>query len=111
MLAGVLGAADLATPLLTDGEHPPMVIALVAAALGLMTLVALVPAWRGSRTAGWFVVAPRLLSAVAALPAFLVPGVPMPAVLAAAAGVGCTLLAVGLVVPTLVGRRSVGAAG
>lgn len=108
MLAGVLAAADLATPLLTDGEHPPMVIALIGAALGLTTLVAIVPAWRGSRTAGWFVVAPRLLSAVAALPAFLVPGVPMPAVLAAAAGVGCTLLAVGLVGSALVRGRPLG---
>jgi hypothetical protein len=106
VLAGVLAAADLATPLVTDGEHPPIVIALLAAALGLATLVALVPAWRGSRGAGWVVVATRLVSAVTALPAFVVPEVPAAAVLAAGAGVAVTLLAAGRIVAALVCVRT-----
>jgi hypothetical protein len=109
VLAALLGAADLATPFVTDGEHPPIVIALLAAALGLATLVALVPAWRGGRGAGWVVLATRLVSAVTALPAFVVPGVPAPAVLAAGVGVAVTLLAAGLIVAALVGRRTLGA--
>jgi len=106
VLAGLLGLADLATPLVTDGEHPPVVIALLAAALGLATLVAAVGAWRGSRVAAWVVVATRLVSAVIALPAFVVPDVPAPVVLAAGAGVAATLLAAGLVGTALARTRA-----
>jgi hypothetical protein len=102
VLAGLLAAADLATPLVSDGEHPPMVIAYLGAALGLATLVAAVPAWRGSRGAGWVVIATRLVSALTALPAFVIPDVPAEAVLAAGIGVAATLVAVGLIVPALV---------
>jgi hypothetical protein len=106
VLAGLLAVADLATLLLTDGEHPPFAIALLGAALGLATLVALVPAWRGGRAAGWVVVATRLVSGVTALPAFVVPGVPAPVVLTAGAGVAVTVLAAALIVVALVrGRR------
>jgi uncharacterized membrane protein len=105
VLAGLLGLADLATPLVTDGEQPPVVIALLAAALGLATLVAAVGAWRGSRAA-WVVVATRLVSAVIALPAFVVPDVPAPVVLAAGAGVAATLLTAGLVGTALARARA-----
>jgi hypothetical protein len=101
VLAGLLGLADLATPLVSDGAHPPMVVAFLGAALGLATLVALVPAWRGGRGAAWTVVGTRLVSAVTALPAFVVPDVPAEAVLAAGVGVAVTLLACGLVVASL----------
>jgi hypothetical protein len=106
VIAGLLGLADLATPLVTDGEHPPMVVALLGAALGLATLVALVPAWRGGRFAAWVVVATRLVSAVTALPAFVVPDVPAPAVFAAGVGVAVTVLAAGLIVAALARGRT-----
>ncbi|TWF81833.1 hypothetical protein FHX44_117778 [Pseudonocardia hierapolitana] len=109
VLAGLLGLADLATPFVTDGEHPPVVIALLAAAIGLATLVAAVAAWRGSRGGAWVVIATRLVSAVIALPAFVVPDVPAPAVLAAGAGVVATLLAAGLIVTGLARMRTLGA--
>jgi hypothetical protein len=101
ILAGLLGVADLATPFATDGEHPPMVVALIAAALGLATLAALVPAWRGSRAAAGIVAGTRLVSAVGALPAFFVSDAPAAAVAAAGIGVALTLLAVALLVPAL----------
>ncbi len=34
VLLGVLSVADLSLPFVTDGDHPPMSIAVVAAALG-----------------------------------------------------------------------------
>lgn len=108
LLAGLLGLADLATPLVTDGEHPPVVIALLAAALGLATLVAAVAAWRGSRGAAWVVIATRLVSAVTALPAFVVPDVPAPVVLAAAVGVAATVLAAGLIIAALARTGTLG---
>jgi len=101
IVAGVLAVGDLLTPVLSDGEHPPMSIALISLAIGVVTLIAAVPAWRGNRAAGWVVVASRLLSMLGALPAFFVADVPPPALIAAAAGVVLTLLVVGLLAPGL----------
>lgn len=42
VLLGLLSAIDLFLPLLTDGETPPMGVALVAAALGLASLALIV---------------------------------------------------------------------
>jgi hypothetical protein len=72
------------------------------AVLGLLTAYGVVRNWRGT-SRGWItvIIVTRLLSAVAAVPAFLVDGVPAGA--AAAAGVGCavTVLAVALIAPGL----------
>ena len=59
-LAGVIGSPDA----------PPLIVSLGVAALGLITLLALVPARRGSRGALVAVVATRVISAVLAVPAF-----------------------------------------
>ena len=72
----VLSVLDLLGPLLTDGSHPPMSVALAGAAIGLASLALILPAWRGSRRAAWILVALRLLSALSAAPAFFAAGVP-----------------------------------
>lgn len=59
-LAGVIGSPDA----------PPLIVSLGVAALGLITLLALVPARRGSRGALVAIVATRVISAVLAVPAF-----------------------------------------
>src|SRR5689334_25148579 len=51
LILGLLSVADLLLPLLTDGESPPVAVALVAAALGLASLVLVISAWRGARKA------------------------------------------------------------
>lgn len=99
VLLGILSALDLATPLVTDGEHPPMSVALVGAALGLASLVLVWYAWRGARRALWPLVVLRLLSALSAVPAFVADGVPAAAIAAASVGVIVTLIGVALVVP------------
>jgi hypothetical protein len=96
VIAGLLGLGDLITPLTTDGETPPMAVALIGAVLGLITVAALVPAWRGSRAAVTTIIVTRLLSAVTALPAFFVDDVPGFAVAAAATGIVVTLATVAL---------------
>jgi hypothetical protein len=103
VVAGLLGLGDAVLVLTTDGEHPPMAVALLGTVLGLVTLAALVPAWRGSRAAVGAVVVTRAVSALAAVPAFFA-GAPTPIVAVAAAGIALTLVAVGLLVPTLVRR-------
>jgi hypothetical protein len=97
VIAGLLALGDITTPLFSDGEHPPMVVGLICAALGLITAAAIVPAWRRqSRGAVTAIVVTRLLSAVTALPAFVADGVPAGARIAAAAGIAVTLLTVAL---------------
>ncbi|HET6529932.1 MAG TPA: hypothetical protein VFH03_04850 [Actinoplanes sp.] len=97
VIAGLLALGDITTPFTSDGEHPPMVVGIICAALGLITAVALVPAWRsGSRSAVTAIIVTRLLSAATALPAFFVDGVPGAAKAAAALGVTITVLSVGL---------------
>src|SRR4029453_7766076 len=50
---------------------PPLAISIVFALLGLVTLVAVVPAWRGSRPALITAVTARVISAVLACGAFI----------------------------------------
>jgi hypothetical protein len=100
-LAALLGLTDLTGPFLTpsDGEvageaGPPMVVLIACAVLGVITLVGVVWAWRtGSRPAARIVAGSRILSALSALPAFFVGGVPAPLILIAAAGILLTALA------------------
>ena len=100
VVLGVLAVADLASPLLTDGETPPMSIALIGSALGLLSLILIALAWRGRLTAAIGAIVLRLLSARTAVPAFLFDGVPtiakmLAGIAIALAVVGTTLVLVG----------------
>jgi O-antigen/teichoic acid export membrane protein len=110
VIAGLLALGDIATPFISDGEHPPLVVGIACAVLGLITAAGVVRAWRGSR--GWVtaIIVTRLLSAVAALPAFFVVGVPAGAVAAAAVGLAIALASVALVAPRLRRAALAGAA-
>jgi hypothetical protein len=110
VLLGVISLGDLTAPLYTDGQTPPMFIALIGSALGLLSLILVALAWRGRAAAAVGLVVLRLLSALTAVPAFFEPGVPaVPLVLAGIAitvtlvGIGCVLA--GLRRPALVGAR------
>jgi hypothetical protein len=109
-IAGLLAVGDVTTPLFSDGEHPPMVVAIVDAVLGLLTLAGIFYAWRGRRGGVTTIIVTRLLSAMSAVPAFFADGVPPAAQIAAAVGIGVTLLAVALVAPRLRRQAAVAAA-
>lgn len=100
VLLGVLSVIELTGPLTTDGQHPPMIIALIGAALGLVSIVLAVLAWGGRTAAAVGLCVLRMLSALTALPAFWVTGVPGPVV--AVAGTSIVLTIVGVVL-TLAG--------
>lgn len=74
------GAMSLVDP--TAGQLDPTIapqpvwISLTLLVLGLATLVAVVPAWRGNRTALWVVVVTRLVEAWSALMLPFLPGAP-----------------------------------
>lgn len=100
-LLGLLSLADAAALLMTDGEHPPVEIAAIGTVLGVVSLVLIVFAWRGSRAALGVLVCLRLLSAASAVPAFVVGGVPAPVQALAAVAIALTLLGCALVAPAL----------
>lgn len=100
LVLGLLSVGDLLAPLLTDGEHPPMFIALIGAAIGAVSLGLIWLCWSRPRLwalAGLLVL--RLVEALTAVPAFVFEDVPR--ALAAVAVVGTLLAAVF----TIVGRR------
>jgi hypothetical protein len=68
----VLGLIDVAlTAVIGSSDAPPLAVSLGAGALGLITLLSLVPARRGSRPALVAIVVTRVISAaVFAAPAF-----------------------------------------
>lgn len=107
VVLGLLSLADLAGPLLTDGEHPPMSVALIGSALGLLSLVLVVFAWRGARRAVVPLIVLRVLSALGAVPAFFVGDVPAAAV--AAAGLVVALTALGVALLLMPARQMAGA--
>jgi hypothetical protein len=102
VLLGILSVIELTGPLTTDGQHPPMIIALIGSVLGLISVVLAVLAWRGRMAAAVGLCVLRVLSALTALPAFWVTGVPGPVV--AVAGTSIMLTIVGVVL-TLAGLR------
>ncbi|GAA1157983.1 hypothetical protein GCM10009630_65190 [Kribbella jejuensis] len=107
VLLGLLALADVATPLATDGKHPPMSIAIGSAVVGLISLVLVGFAWRGKRWALAPLITLRLASALLAVPAFFASDVPAGAVVAAGIGVAATI--VGVIAVLLPKRELVGA--
>ncbi|MFF4779136.1 hypothetical protein ACFY05_40600 [Microtetraspora fusca] len=104
ILSGLLGLVDVVTMPFGDGENPPFAVAVVGAALGVLTLVGVVLAWRGGRVGAVLVIVTRLLAGLSAVPAFFADGVPGPARAVAALGVVLTLAGVALVAPALRAR-------
>lgn len=101
VLLGVLSLVDVAGILLTDGRTPPIGVAVTGTVLGLLSLVLLWFAWRGERGPLVGLIVVRLVSAATAVPAFVVPDVPVGLVVYAAAFVVLTLVGCGLLVPAL----------
>ena len=67
----VLGLTDVAlTGVIGSSDAPPLIVSLGVAALGLITLLSLVPARRGDRGALIAIVVTRVISALFTLPAF-----------------------------------------
>ncbi len=101
-LLGVISVIGLTTALFTDGQHPPLIIAIIGAALDVIGIVLAVLAWRGRTGAAVGLCVVRVLSALTAVPAFYVGGVPGP--IMAVAGTFIVFTIVGVVL-TLAGLR------
>lgn len=99
-ILGLLSLADTSSLLFTDGTTPPYSVAALATALGLVSLVLVVRAFQDRSRPIRLLVGLRVLSAVTALPAFLVDDVPAAAQIAAAATVALTVVGILLVART-----------
>ncbi|MFJ9779736.1 hypothetical protein ACIRSS_09145 [Amycolatopsis sp. NPDC101161] len=86
-LFDVVGVAGLAMD-----DAPPAVVVILGGVLGLVTLAAAVPAWRGNRAGQLTVAGSRALSGLLAVPAFFVD-----------APAWARLLSGGLILLTIVG--------
>jgi hypothetical protein len=100
VLLGLVSLADALGLLLSDGEHPPVEVAAIGTALGVLSLVLVVAAWRRPRP-GLLVglILARVASAASAVPAFLVPDVPGIVLVLAGAAIGLTVVGCLLLVP------------
>ncbi|HST65882.1 MAG TPA: hypothetical protein VLM05_11905 [Mycobacteriales bacterium] len=99
VLAALLALGDvvsIANPTPDGEEGPPLIVLVISLLIGVVTLVALVPAWRtGSRTALRAVAGTRIVSAILALPAFFVDvpaGIKVASAVAFAVSVVCVVL-------------------
>jgi hypothetical protein len=78
VLAALLGLLDVIslfsinTPFPEGMTTPPAWLVILVAVLGLVTLAAIVPAWRGNHRAVLVVVATLILSAVSKVPGYFV---------------------------------------
>lgn len=106
VLLGLLSLVDAVGILLTDGETPPMEVAVIGSVLGVISLVLVVLAWRENRAALVTLVVLRVVSALTAVPAFVVGGVPTGVQVFAAVAIVLTLLGCALVAPALRRRSS-----
>ncbi|MGA5363997.1 hypothetical protein [Streptomyces purpurascens] len=101
-LAGVLGLIDMASLLTawpdSDAPGPPVGVLVAGTVLGVITVVAVVHTWfTANRTGSRVVAGSRILSAITALPAFFVTGVPAWAVAVVALLVVVTVVVIALV--------------
>jgi drug/metabolite transporter (DMT)-like permease len=113
VLAGLLGLLDVInlfsinTPF-PEGmtTTPPDWLFVLVAILGLVTLAAIVPAWRGNHRAVLVVVATRILSAISAVPAYFV-NVPSYILITTTVIVVVTILAVWLILRKTPTKREI----
>lgn len=97
VILGLLGLLDLLSATDTSGPAPAVILVL-GAITGLVTLGALVPAWRtGNRAAIRAVVISRVVSILASVPVFFVDDLPTALVVASAGAVLLSVLGIYLV--------------
>jgi hypothetical protein len=102
-LAAFLGLADTSNFFMipqgnSDTPGPPVAVLIADGVLGVITVAAVVYAWRlTSRTASRVVAGARILSVITALPALFVTGVPAWVVAVAALFVVVSVVVIGLV--------------
>jgi hypothetical protein len=100
-ILALLGVLDVVELVLTGTDQgPPVIVSIIVALLGVITLVAVVPAWRGSRAGTFIVFGSRILSAALLVPAFFISGTPGWVQVMAVAVIVLTIMGIWLVAAT-----------
>ena len=96
-ICALLGVLDLIGLVgLGMDPGPPVGIVLGGAALGVITLAAAIPTWRGSRSGLLTVIASRAISALLGVPVFFADQAPEWARIATAIAIIATVIGIGL---------------
>ncbi|MBL7256413.1 hypothetical protein [Paractinoplanes lichenicola] len=101
VICALLALLDLVGSLPMGDVQPPVGVIVVGLVLGLITLAALVPAWRGNRRALQVVVGSRVLSALLGIGAYFDDAAPTWARIGVTVAMLLTAIAVVLVLPAL----------
>ncbi|MBU2670654.1 hypothetical protein KOI35_44855 [Actinoplanes bogorensis] len=101
-----LALFDLAGAVPIGGAVPPVGVIIAGLVLGLATLAAMVPAWRGSRAGLLTVVVSRAVSALLGIGAFFDDSAPGWVGVSVIVGMVVTAVAVVLLMPTLLETRA-----
>ena len=80
---------------------PPLGVVIAGAALGLITVTAAIPAWRGSRAGLLLVVASRAVSALLAVPVYFTDEAPNWAPVVVTIAIAASLAGIGLLLTAL----------
>jgi hypothetical protein len=91
---GVFDIIALAFPTPEGEAGPPFSVLVLDALCGVVTLVAVALAWKGHRVATFVAVSARTISALTALPAFFVSGVPTLVIVLATVFIATTIVSV-----------------
>ncbi|MET0417651.1 MAG: hypothetical protein ABW022_16685 [Actinoplanes sp.] len=101
VICGLLGLLDIASVLGTGEDAAPVFVIVVSLVLGLITVGALIPAWRGNRRGLLTVVVSRVVSALLGIGAFFDDAAPDWVRVMVVVAMVVTALAVVLVMPRL----------
>lgn len=101
VILALLSLGNVPSVLATDGEHPPVATTTLLTAIGIIGVVLSVFAWRGNRPSLIILVSLQAVSALSAVPAFSVDGVPPALRLTATAVIAVTVIGIALVVPAM----------
>jgi hypothetical protein len=108
IICTLLGVLDLVGFLIgitgDNSPRPPIAVLIGAGTLGILTLVAAIPTWRGSRSGLLTVAASRVLSALKSVSVFFVDDAPDWARVIVAVAIAATVVGVWLLVAA--GRRA-----
>jgi hypothetical protein len=102
----LLALLDIVSSVPAGGNRPPVGVIVVGFVLGLISLAAAVPAWRGNRRAAYVLVGSRALSALLGIGAFFDDRAPGWVLVGVTVAIVVTAAAIAMMLPSLRAGRA-----